>query len=380
MFKWPAAASVRAGLVMAFLGAMPLQAQSRPDANELEARLDSLSQVYQALNARWQPISEDMNQIDLDEVSTLDSTMVGPIRVIAPAAELALAVDAVEGAISMLFPILGETSLPQALNGQGFYGFSSRDDRVTESEELRPFALREGWRDWGISPAATQVQAAINAGLPLSVVAWSGHRVIDPSLTDGHGREQVLRIMSPLATTCILERDMKDCETLFDLDFSDDPAQREAFVADVFPNDVWKRLVESRSMSRRSDDFTRCVGDSPDQSACFAILTSPINRGNVQAVPQAVRARLMQAAVVMGGGAPAWDRVDALPDGATPREALEAASQASAEAVIEVWLDSFLTARPRSTDPGEAPSTRLAGLWIVLLAGFSLFSTRWRLQ
>lgn len=346
----------------------------------LEARLDSLVATYEELDARWQPIGRDLSQVDLDEVSTLDSTMVGVVRVIAPTDLLESATAAVEVAFASLAEVLGDDRALEGLRGQRFYGFSDHGDRVTATHELKPFHLASGWAGRGVSPAMVEVRAALNAVLPAPILAWAGDRVLDPALTDGHGREQVLQIQSPLATTCIIGRDVGDCATLFDIDFSNTREQRVAFIEAVFPRDVWPRLVGSRSLYPQMQVNQACVAEDTDYDACLELLTDPIHRGTVQAMPQAVRARLLQTAILMGGGTPAWDRVDALPAGATPREALEAASGQSAERVIEAWLTGFLTARPRTALAGSGASTRLAGMWIVLLAGFSLFSTRWRLQ
>jgi len=115
--------------------------------------------------------------------------------------------------------------------------------------------------------------------------------------------------------------------------------------------------------------------DRDDIGACDTVLA---RIDWVEGVPTATEVLVSALWHAVGvGGEGAWERAIQDP-GASPHEVLERASGLSTDSLVTDWRSVLLERRP-AVHAGLGKSALVALFWILILAGFAMRSTRWRL-
>ncbi len=373
-----------------------LSAQDRPLTPD--ERAQTLQNAIEAFD-RWQPIRERAAAHTAAEAAAeerresvvnipFDTMKVGPFLLMGDPEHLREAGEAVARVWPDFDAITGGTNpfwVEDYPLGYSRYGQYGRPPGL-DTHFTRWVEIRSGQDRGPIVGALRQVLAGPMAGD--GYIEWSGQRALSPIEYPRQVVRNLLESPSPLAADCFQDRNIDACALVLDLDYAEPGPDREAWVLAVYPTAALRyeivsgrRLLAQGALAQQrriecSDAAvaSRAQAGSGQDLACTWMIA---NTWPTQSQPLGAetRASLFRTALRLGGGTPALERIERLPEDASPRLVIEAAAQRPAEEVVSYWLDNLSAA---DGDSSHFPS-RSGVFWAGALALFALRSTRWRL-
>ena len=361
---------VLATLLAILLGASLDGQTTSPIESELVDRIDSLSVILR----RAENVAKVADAARNEERRSLltarvDSFQVGPFLVVARVREVNLARRYFEQAWSRYATALGAERT--SLEGRVFI-FAKGDallglDRQGSTRVTTRFMPRD--RDRAIGRILGGV---IAADLPDDLRTWVGDFFIraDPTRELELAYRSLVRTASAAATDCY-DGTLDRCWDALGLDHQDEWAT------------AWYTASERRWFVRRltlssnplvEGILSSCL-DAEKDDACTALL---VDRGAAASIPLPPGARMTLVAHALAlGGPEGYTRL--ITDTEAPiKDRLARASGVSADSLISSWRAATLQARPDVH--GDTKKSGWSSLiWLLILAGVSTRSTRWRL-
>ena len=351
----------------------PVESTTRPIESELVSRIDSLSVIL----SRAVGVSRVARATRNEErrrllTARIDTFPVGPFLVAAPVQQVRLARRYFERAWTRYEAIVGTERTP--VDGHVFI-FGRRDLLIGLDAEGRSTRLttrymsRNGDREIGRVLGST-----IGADFPADLGTWTGDFFIraDPMLELERAYRSLLITASAAVTDCY-DGALDRCWDAMGLDHQDEWATAWYTASE-------RRSLVGRQTSSYSGARASCVDDNRDD-ACTEVL---VDQGAAASIPLPPGARMTLLAHTLSLGGPeafrrlATGNADARPSEASLKDRLVQASGVSADSLIGSWRTSTLQARPDVH--GDTKEIRWSSLlWLVVLAGVSTRSTRWRL-
>jgi len=362
----------RLNLVLATLLVMPLGASldgqtTRPTESELVARIDSLSVILDRADSVAK-IADAVRREERERLlgGQIDTLQVGPFLVVTPVGQGSLARRYFERAWARYAAFVGTERT--AIEGRVFlygkseslYGLDSRGSiRVTTRYLSRN-------RDRAIGRILGGV---IAADLPEDLRTWVGDFYIRADAT--RELEWAYRSLATTASVAVsdcYEGVLDRCWDAMGLDHQDEWAT------------TWYSASERRLVVRRlnTSDIAgaraSCL-DAQRDDACMALLVDQDAAAGIP-LPLGTRMTLLANALSLGG--PAGYRQMAADTEASIKDRLVRISGVSADSLISSWRTEVFQGRP----DGRSATRKLRWsslLWLLVLAGVSTRSTRWRL-
>ncbi len=353
----------------------PIESTTRPVESELVSRIDSLSVIL----GRAVSVSRVARVARSEErrrllTARVDTVQVGPFFVVAPVQQVGLARRYFERAWARYAAIVGTERTP--IEGHIFV-FGRRElllglDSQGSTRVATRFMSRD--RDRAIGRILGGV---LTADFPEDLRTWAGDFLVraDPTSELELTYRSLLTTASAAVTDCY-DGALDRCWDAVGLDHQDEWAT------------AWYTASERRSFVRHLNSNPRiggalsnCVDNNRDD-ACEAVL---VDRGATASIPLPPGARmtLLAHALALGGPEAYRQLATGNPDVRPPPEAplkdrLVQASGVSADSLIASWRAATLQARPDVH--GDTRKLRWSSLlWLVVLAGVSTRSTKWRL-
>jgi hypothetical protein len=366
----------RAVLAFSALLVIPLGASlegqtTRPTEAELVNRIDSLDAILRRANNVADAADAARKEERLRVLGTqIDTFQVGPFQVVARVREAGLARRYFEQAWDRYAEALGNE--PTALEGHVFI-FGKGDELLgldTDASTRVGTRYMSMDRDREISRIFGIV---ISKGMPEDLTTWVGNFYIrsDPTRELEWGYRSLVTTPSVVVSNCF-EGVLDSCWDAMGLDHQDDWANSWYTASER------RLLVSSPNSSRgaRVDGIVSSCVDNQRDDACSAVLAERGATAHIP-LPQGTRMTLVAQALALGG--PEAYRSLATDSDAPIRDRLIQASGVSADSLISSWRSATLQARP------DVHGDTQRGLWstlfwMLILAGVSTRSTRWRLS
>ncbi len=369
-------------LVLATLTVLPLGASldgqtTRPVESELVARIDSLSTILD----RADSVAKVADAVLKEEqrrllAGRIDTIQVGPFFVVTPVRQVGLATRYFERAWASYAAMVG--SERTAIEGHVFLFGKSELLRGLDSWESTRMTTRYMPSD-KYRAIGRVLGVVLSADLPEDLRTWAGEFLVraDPTSELERAYRSLLTTASAAVTDCY-DGALDRCWDAMGLDHQDDWAA------------VWYTAAERRSLvgrvSRQLNSVTRgilnsCL-DAQRDDACMAVL---LDQGGAASIPLPRGARMTLLAHTLSlGGPEAWrvlatGNIDAEGGPEAPlKDRLVRASGVSADSLIGSWRAATFQARPDVQS--DTKKIRWSSLfWLLVLAGVSTRSTRWRL-
>jgi len=354
---------------------------ARQTDQELRARLDSLAPLREAarIAAEAAQAERAARRIAESPLHT-DTIAVGPLRIIARRGQSETARELFRSIWVREYASFIDAPARASVEHFTFAWPSSEEPLpVSSAESVRRVELR-GWRSRRAVERAIRQQIAAMLGAEISdtpLGSWINGEIRAP--VDPAEIYRATAVAGAESTRRCLEGAALRCWDALGADLTDDP----------FPLDDWysgeERVqlahlwLRSSVAAQSSTDprFTACLRQSSiaDCDGLLAERWGPWGGGDPfkQGGPRAYLAWL----ALRAGGAGAWSRMTA-DRGATPGEALRAASRMDTASLAALWRTKVIEGRATPRRSLE-PSVLLALLWIGIFATFAARSTRWRL-
>ena len=363
----------RSILALASLLAIPFGATldgqtTRAIESELVNRVDSLAAILR----RADNVADVADAVRKEERLRLlgtqvDTFQVGPFHVVARVKEVGLARRYFERAWNRYAATVG--SAPTSLQGHVFIfgGGLALLGLDTEGSTRVSTRFMSMDRDRAIGRILGGV---ISAELPEDLTTWVGDFYIrsDPTRELEWGYRSLVTTPAVAVSDCF-DGVLDSCWDAMGLDHQDD-------WADSWYTASERRLLVSRrkrSPGARNEGVVANCLDNQRDDACAALLSE-----NATTIPLPAGARMTLVAQALSMGGPeGYTRLITASD-APLKDRLVQASGVSADSLISSWRAATLQARP------DVHSDTQRGLWstlfwMLILAGVSTRSTRWRL-
>jgi hypothetical protein len=307
---------------------------------------------------------------------------VGPLRVMAPVEQAELAAELFESVWREDFHSIAESpSLNRSIFTFEWWwtqpaeiylvamtdepGVVVRRIEISRAWVLRREALRSHVRDaiW------TALRDDFPVGTPMR--GW----VADTRYVGDEDAYRSLAMIGNGASRSCLAGDIQGCSITLRLS-SAGPAQLAEWFTPWQRQSMVRRATQpwTARVDRLDPVAVSCL-DRDDIAACDAVLARIDWVEGVATATELLVSALWHAVSVGGEGA--WQRAIQDP-GASPRAILERASRISADSLTADWRVVLLERRP-AVHAGLGRSALVALFWILILAGFAMRSTRWRL-
>jgi len=335
-----------------------------------QARLDSLMPLFERARERALEVEEARRRAEqLRVIAGTDTIQVGPFRVVVFEGEGTEARAHFHRAWDHYGPLLGGAA-PERLNGH-LFGFQ-------HALEFRPMPLPSGatdireraWRtDAAVEGAVRHaVGALLTALLPGPQRDWIGNAPLGSRPPWGRIYRELVMTSSRVSERCRLG-DLAGCWSAMGAIPMDDPwAEIRGWYSEAE-----RRQRVASSTPFRSVSWADCVGG--DTTACDLYLTSA--RGRAIPLPTTARASLAMFALEMGGEGSLARFSEARAEPVDFRDLIARTAGVEPDRVMAEWRRRVMDARPENAGPDEY--TRLVTLlWVLLFAGLSTRSTRWR--
>ena len=348
-----------------------LAAQERgPDQAELIHKLDSLQAAYRIADS----IADIADSIRLEErrldraIST-DSVRIGPFVVIAPSEQAREARRDFERAWAPYAAFIGSEST--SIHGIVFGYQSERPYKDIGVPRPRDLRIASQWlRGEGVYAAGQFIGGVLRHDLPEDVSVW----LSDFYLREDSDRELEWTYRSLVTSRSVAVADcfegiLDRCWDAMGLRHRDgwwenwyDGAQR-----------AWLVSIHFRSVRQDQDVLRAACLEGSDDDACVDLLgtTRPFIP-----LPTTARVSLLGHALTLGG-AGAFHELSTGPEGSI-EDRLARVAGVPAEELIASWREAVLAQRPDVRE-GSRQSRWTSLMWLLVLAGLSMRSTRWRL-
>jgi hypothetical protein len=306
----------------------------------------------------------------------IDTIQVGPFFVATPVRQVGLAKRYFERAWARYAAIVGTEST--AIEGHVFLFGKSESLRGLDSSGSTRVTIRymPSDRDRAIGRVLGGV---LSADFPEDLRTWAGEFLVraDPTSELERAYRSLLTTASAAVTDCY-DGALDRCWDAMGLDHQDDWAA------------AWYTESERRSLVRRltpspnpgiAGARASCL-DAEMDDACVAVLVGPGAETSIP-LPPGARMTLLAHALSLGGpeayGVLATGNADASGAPEAPlKDRLVRASGVSADSLIGSWRAATFQARPDVQS--DTKKIRWSSLfWLLVLAGVSTRSTRWRL-
>jgi len=358
-------------LLATSLGA-PLEGQTaRPTEAELVNRIDSLDAILRRANSVADVADAERKEERLRLLGTqIDTFQVGPFQVVARIQEAGLARRYFQRGWDRYAEALGDQ--PTSLEGHVFI-FGKGDELLgldTQASTRVGTRYMSTDRDRAISRIFGNL---IATGLPEDLTTWVGDFYIrsDPKRELEWGYRSLVTTPSVVVSDCF-EGVLASCWDAMGLEHQDDWANR------WYTAPERRMLVSSpnRSIGAMVEGVVSSCVDNQRDDACSAVLAERGATAHIP-LPQGSRMTLVAQALTLGG--PEGYRSLATDSDAPIKDRLVQASGVSADSLISSWRAVTLQARP------DVHGDTQRGLWstlfwMLILAGVSTRSTRWRLS
>ena len=348
-----------------------------PIESELVSRIDSLSVIL----GRVDSVAKAADVVRSEEArrfltARIDTFQVGPFFVVTPVQQVGLARRYFERAWARYAAIVGTEGT--AIEGHVFLFGKSESLRGLDSSESTRVTTRYMPSDRHRAIGRV-LGVVLSADLPEDLRTWAGEFLVraDPTSELERTYRSLLTTASSAVTDCY-DGALDRCWDAMGLDHQDD------WVA------AWYTESERRSLVRRLTPSPNpsivgarasCLNAERDD-ACVAVLVDPGAAASIP-LPPGARMTLLAHALSLGGPE-AWrvlatGNVDA-EGGSEPslKDRLVRASGVSADSLIGSWRAATFQARPDVQS--DTKKLRWSSLfWLLVFAGVSTRSTRWRL-
>ena len=363
----------RVTLALAAFLVIPLGASldgqtARPMESELVNRVDSLAAILQRANSVADVADAVRKEERLRLLGTqIDTFQVGPFYVVARLKEVGLARRYFERAWGRYAETVGVE--PTALEGHVF--IFGKGDELLGLDTKGSTRLGTRYMSKDRERFMDRILGSvISKDLPGDLTTWVGDFYIrsDPTRELEWGYRSLVTTPAVVVSNCF-EGVLDSCWDAMGLDHGDD------WINSWYTASERRLLVSRRERSpgaRNEGVVTNCLDNQRDD-ACVAVLSE--NATHIP-LPQGARMTLVAQALSMGGPE-GYTRL--VTDSDAPlKDRLVQASGVSADSLISSWRAATLQARPDvHGDTQRGLWSTL--LWMLILAGVSTRSTRWRL-
>ena len=370
-------------LVAAAIGVAPgpVRAQQGDLEQRVLAHLDTLLPLISVARAEVGRAQAARDSVLLvREASTLDTFLVGPIRVITFHDQRGQAEDIMAGAWDGLASLV--THSPGLEHATFFFSWSRQRRPPTVDRQVEDIVAPRWVRRRSVEAHARAGLGRVLArDLGGDLVAWSGTWAVGAPARAEQAYRALATTPSQANRRCIMG-EAEACALALALDVPDDPlplwySGEEAAALAVGLHERWAAQSWYRREPRNMEAANRCRREAANNrhEACYAFLHEHRSR-----VPAPLGMNVRQSVVwvaLQAGGAGSWDRLTADPS-ATPAAALEAASGLSLTELAGAWRDWVEDQRPQVYG-GLGVTRWSAFFWFLFFALLALRSTRWRL-
>ncbi len=360
-------------LVLAVVFSLPgsLAAQgSGPRQAELVHRLDSLQGAYRvAVSIADIADSIQREERRLGRATSTDSMRIGPFLVVAPSKQAREARRNFERAWAPYAAFVG--SQPTPIHGHAFGYQSKRPYKDLGLERYDGVFIRREWRFGSAAYVVGQkIGQVLSTGLPPDLNAW---------LTSFYMREDLDRELEWTYRSLVTSKSVAvaDCyEGILDRCWDAMGLRhRDEWWESWYDRTQRASLVSILFRSTRQDKgvLRAACMEGSDDGACLDLLATA---GPQAPLSAGARMSLVGHALTLGG-AEAFHKLSTDTEGSI-EDRLARVAGVPADELIASWREAVLAQRP-DVGEGDRRSRWTSLMWLLVLAGFSMRSTRWRL-
>ena len=246
----------------------------------------------------------------------------------------------------------------------------------TDDLDVRRIEVAQTWvsNQEGLrAPVRDAIWTALRDDFPLGspMQSWLGNARYVP-YEDAY---RTLAIQGTTVSRSCIAGDVNSCSTTL-WPFATGPGRLSELFTPSQRQDMVRRAIQrwNAPADRQSADVIACI-ERADVASCDAVLARLWSEARFVTPSEVLVSALWHAVSVGGEGA--WQRAIEEPN-SSPPEVLARASGLGSEQLVAEWR-TFLVGHRPSVYASLGRSALVASFWILILAGFAMRSTRWRL-
>jgi hypothetical protein len=366
---------------MLVAGSIPVSAQQTEA--DLVRRIDSLRlELEEATDAVVNVMNRRTTERSAERRAAIRTVEVGPLRVMAPIEQADLAAELFESVWREdFYAITGSPSLQRSIFTFELWRTQPTEVYLVAMTDapgltVRRVEIARSWvptRDALRAHVRDAIWIALRDDFPIGTPmrTWLGD-------TRWVGHEDAYRALATIGTgasrSC-LAGDIRACSATLRLS-SAEPARLAEWFTPGQRRGVVRRATQlGNGRSEARDPLAVACLDRNDLGACDAVLARIDWADDTPTATEVLVSALWHGVSVGGEGA--WQRGIQDP-GSSPEAILERASGMSGDSLVAAWRAVLLEHRP-TVHAGLGRSAVVALFWGLILAGFAMRSTRWRL-